>query len=81
MNNKINWSSRKYPVLSGNALYGGVWSIQFQPDRYQIRLRYENQFAERKLLLTDLITYRTWTNLDRFWIGKVTTPRINVTFQ
>jgi hypothetical protein len=81
MNNAINWSSSKDLVLSGNALYSGVWSMQFQPDRYQIRLRYENQFAERKLLLTDLITYRTWTNLDSFWIGEAATPIQNITLQ
>lgn len=70
MNPKLVWY-RDYLRLLGNAFYGGVWELYIlKSEKYQVRLRYENQLAKKKMILFA----KGRDEIDGFWIGKVATP-------
>ncbi|MDF5725877.1 MAG: hypothetical protein PUP91_36615 [Rhizonema sp. PD37] len=69
MSAKISWYSKNCFQLLGDAIYGGIWTFyNLKPGKYQVRFSYENQLPNRKILIPP-----RRTEIDGFWIGKITT--------
>ncbi len=64
--------------LTGPAIYGGVWRFyHIQPGKYRIRLWYENNLSEKKMISASIGR----TIVQQFWIGKIKTPFSDFTLQ
>ncbi|MEO1431986.1 MAG: hypothetical protein AAFS12_13330 [Cyanobacteria bacterium J06632_19] len=72
INTKFEWYKyeRDCIILNGYSFYGAIWTFYgFKPDKYNIRLKYENSQSINKI--PPGLEYREY---DGFWIGEVFTP-------
>lgn len=77
INAKFSWYSRNCIRLSGNAIYGAIWTFwNIQPGQYQIRLIYENQRIRKQIF-----SFRGRAEIDSFWTGQIKTPFVSLRFR
>ncbi|MDF2387873.1 hypothetical protein JMG10_40905 [Nostoc ellipsosporum NOK] len=77
INAKLSWYSRNCLRLSGNAIYGAIWTFwNIQPGQYQVRLTYENQRIRKQMF-----NFEGRAEIDGFWTGQVKTHFASLRFQ
>ena len=74
INARLGRNSEKCTALSGNAIYGGVWTFQcLIPGNYEVRFGYKSQSQKQEVRHV-----RGKIEIDNIWVGEVKTPFSNL---